>query len=134
MPMQIAQKSSRPSKIMITISPAIKTISFSAGLCRAYNLTPDKHKYALIGFDTSSKDIGVGFLTTKTSDGNAMKLTWTPKKTSFAFPVRSLLTSFSLDIGQIAGTYSKDAITGLVKIDDFADESFLLHTTKRSRT
>jgi len=135
MAMQIAKKSSRPSEAKITISVKHRLMSFSAGICRAYNLTKDNHKYALVGFDESSKDIGIGFLDKVDAHGNAMKLTWTPKKTSFSFPVRSLLTSFSLDIGSIAGSYSNDdAITGPVKIDNFSKESYLLHTTKRSRT
>jgi len=134
MSMQVATKGARPGIAKATISLNLKTLSFSAELCRAYNLEPDKHKYALIGFDKLHKNIGLSFLTTIDKDGNAMKLTWTPKKTSFSFPIRSLLTSFSLDISQISGSYLKEAITAKVEINGFAKEGYLLRTTKRSGT
>jgi len=134
MAMQVATKGARPGLAQITISLNLRVLSFSAELCRAYNLEPDKHKYALIGFDKSRKNVGLSFLSTIDKDSNAMKLTWTPKKTSFSFPIRSLLTSFSLDISQISGIYSKEAITEKVEINGFAKEGYLLHTIKRSRT
>lgn len=135
MSMQVAKKGARPGIAKANISVKLRTLSFSAELCRAYNLVPSKHKYALVGFDKLHKNIGLSFLTTIDKDGNAMKLTWTPKKTSFAFPVRLLLTSFSLDINQISGAYLReDAITEKVEIKGFAKEGYLLHTQKRNRT
>ena len=130
MEFQIAKKGTRPSEAKIKISPSLKIISFNAGICRSYGLKEDRHKYALVGWNSRAKVIAIGILAEKDRNNNAMTMTWTPKGTSFSFPIRSLLTSFSLTINQVAGTYENNALS-LEEVKGFSKETVLLSTAKK---
>jgi hypothetical protein len=131
MAMIAAKKGSRPSSSQITINDKIMTINFSAGFFRDNKSLLEKVEYVKLGYDTDTKQIGVGFLIEDDKSGELMKLSYTPTHTAASCPVRSLITSFSLNIKDIAGVYSGDAIDGPTKIDGFADDGFLLKISHR---
>lgn len=134
MPMRAAKRGARTSDAKITINENIKTISFSAGFCRNHNLNKDNAKFVRLGYDVDTNEIGLEFLKKPDNSGEAMKLTYTKTGTAASCPVRSLLTSFALDIKDVSGVYKNDAIVGPIKIDEFADEGFLLKVNKRIAT
>jgi len=134
MAMKVAKRGTRPSDTKITINEKIKTISFSVGFCRDHNLNRDNVKYVRLGYDVDTNEIGLEFLLNPDNSGEAMKLTYTKTGTAASFPIRSLLSTFALNIKDISGVYKNDAIVGPIKIDEFADKGFLLKVNKRIAT
>lgn len=131
MSMKAAKRGARTSKTKITISENIKTISFSAGFFRNHNLNQNNAKFVRLGYDVDTNEIGLEYLKNPDNSGEAMKLTYTKVGTAASCPVRSLLTTFALDIKDVSGVYKNDAIVGPIKIDEFAYEGFLLKVNKR---
>lgn len=131
MTMKAAKRGARTSDEKITINSKIKTISFSAGFFRNHNLNQDNTKFVRIGYDADTNEIGIDFLKKSDSSGEAMKLTYTKTRTAASCPIRSLLTSFGLDIKDIFGIYKDDAIVGPTKIEEFSDQCFILKVKKR---
>jgi hypothetical protein len=134
MPMIAAKRGARTSDAKITINETIKTLSFSAGFFRAYNINPENAKFLRIGFDADQNEIGLDFLKKPDSSGEALKLTYTASGTGASCPIRSLLTSFALDAKDVSGIYKNDAIVGPIKIGGFSDEGFILKVNKRQTT
>ena len=131
MAMKAAKRGVRISEDKITINDKIKTITFSVGFFRNQNINPGNTKFVRIGYDADTNEIGIDFLRKSDSNEEAMKLTYTKTRTAASCPIRSLLTTFALDIKDISGTYIKTAIIGPTKIKEFTDQGFLLKVNKR---
>lgn len=134
MAMKAAKRGARTSDPKITINEKIKTISFSAGFFRNHNINEENTKFIRLGYDADTNEIGIDFLRKPENSDEAMKLTYTKTGTAASCPIRSLLTSFALDIKDVSGAYKNDAIVGPTKIEEFSDEGFLLKVNKRVAT
>jgi len=133
MGMQDAPKGSRASAVKVRISANAKVIAFSSGLFRKYELSKTDAKYARLGYDKSTGNIGVELLK-ENKDGKAMLITYPKNSLSGSCPVGAILTVFDLDISEIAGYYEEaDAIKANVKINGWTDNGFLLITSKRKK-
>jgi len=133
MAMQDAPKGSRASKVKVRISANAIVIGFSAGFFRKYELSKTDAKYVRLGYDKSSGNIGVEFRK-ENKDGKAMLITYPENSLSGSCPVGAILTVFDLDISEIAGDYEEgDAIKANVKINGWAENGFLLITSRRKK-
>ncbi len=131
MVMQVAKRGARYSNVKVTINEKINTISFSAGFCRLHNINNNDAKYVKLGYDTESNEIGLSFIIKDDGSGEAMKLSYTKSGTAASCQIRSLLTTFMLDINQISGNYLPNAISGPIKIEGFATNGFILKVSMR---
>lgn len=127
----IAKKGARPSESKIYISDKAKTISFSAGFFRDQGISPLAEKYIKIAYDVDAEEIAVEFSEMKKNNTEYLKLTPTASKTAASCSVNSLLSTFSIDIIDIKGTYKEKAVQGPVKIEGFADKAYILKTRYR---
>jgi hypothetical protein len=131
MAMIAARRGSRPSNVKIIINEKLIRISFSPGFLRKHQYDSSNTKYVRIGYDKETKEIGLEFIGVVFDNNEAMKLTYTKYGSSASCPIRSLLTSASLKINQISGTYGDSAIVGPQKIEGFSDNGFIIKVDRR---
>ena len=128
MAMQEVKKGARPtSEVKVRISEKAKTLSFSSGFVKKYNINEATHTHVRLGYE-----IGLEFCKSKAASESLMKLSYTVSKTAASCPVRPILNKFDLQIANIAGDYQGNAIKTEVTINGFAKSGFLLNTAKKA--
>ena len=125
------KKGARPSEVKIFINKKLYTMSISPGFLRKYNYNNINAKYIRLGLDKDNNEIGIEFLKEDDKSGEVMKLTYTSSGTAASFPIRSLITMFSLNIKDIAGVYREKAINGPKNIENFSKNGFILKINNR---
>lgn len=131
MSFKIAKKGARPSNSQIYISEKARTITFSVGFFRVNNIQVDKTNFMRLAFDDDAKEIALEFSETKKNNTEYLKLTHIQSSTSASCSINPILTTFSVDIREISGTYKGKAISGPVRINSFSDSGFILRTKNR---
>ncbi|WP_061250340.1 hypothetical protein [Leptospira alstonii] len=131
MGMIAVKKGTRSSDAKINISSKAKTLSLSAGFMRAYNLNIETAKYVRLGYDDTIEKIGIEFTEKPSVEDESLKLTYASTGSSASVPISSLISSFSLKMSDISGSYEDTAIEGPIKIDGFSKRGFLLVVEKR---
>ena len=127
----IAKKGARPSNPKIYVSEKAKTLTFSAGFFRTYDIQLNKANYVRLAFDIEAKEIALEFLETKKNDTEYLKLTRTQFSTSASCSINPILATFSIDIREVSGTYKGKALSGPVRINGFSDNGFILRIKNR---
>ena len=115
----IAAKKSknRKSDIKITIS-INKTIYFSAGFIRKYNLK--NKKYLKLGYDSKANQIGIAFYKNEKDECLICSI-------NKIWSIKPLLNTFGLNILQLNGIYNSLQIIGPKRIDSFSKKTFLIN-------
>lgn len=126
-----AKKGARRSESKIYVSDKAKTMSFSAGFFRNENIDLSKIKYIKMAYNQDTEELAVEFSETKKNASEYLKLTPTTTNTSASCTVNSILSTFSMDIEDIKGTYKGKAVQGPVQIEGFAEEAYILKAKYR---
>ena len=127
----VAKKGTRKSNTQINISSSAKTITFSAGFFRTYNIDLSQTLFVRLAYDTSAKEIAVEFANMDKKNDEYLKLTLAQSKTSASCSVIPILSTFSILIKDIAGIYKDGSISGPIKINGFSENGFILKTKNR---
>jgi len=127
----IAKKGARKSEVTVKISRNIRSITFSPGFFRNYPINLGNENYIRFAYDSESKRIAFEFLNTNANDSECLKLTLTKSKTSASCSVNAILSTFSISIDSIYGTYTKEAIVGPVEIKDFSNKGYIIDIKAR---
>jgi hypothetical protein len=128
---KVATKGSRPSDTKVYISSIARTINFSAGFFRTFNIDINLTKYIRLAYDTDTKEIAIEFSDIKRNDNEYLRMTLTQSKTSASSSINPILATFSIGINEISGTYKGEALIGPVKINSFTDKGFILKVKLR---
>ena len=132
MTMKAIKKGGRFSPIKIRIDEQYKTIYFSSGFCRKYNISHKTTQFVRLGYDTETNKIGLEFCRDADNFGGLYKFSIYGGCTStYSCHMQALLTTFKLNISDIAGSYFENAIEGPVNIPQFCKNGFLLNVYKR---
>jgi hypothetical protein len=127
----IVKKGTRPSASKIYISTAAKTINFTSGFLRSSKVDLTKTRYIRLAYDNTTKEIALDFPNEKINESECLTLTPTQTKTSASCSINPILTTFSVGIREIAGTYKDKAIEGPLKINGFSENGYILRPSNR---
>lgn len=127
----IAKKGTRQSDSKIYISKIARTITLSAGFCREHDIDLEKIKFARLAMDSEKRDIAIDLVESGGDSREYLKLSLTQTKTAASFSVNPILTTFKVDIKDIAGAYRGRAIEGPERIPGFSNNALILKTKYR---
>jgi hypothetical protein len=127
----VAKKGTRKSNPQVNISESAKTITFSAGFFRTYNIDLNKTTHLRLAYDASAKEIAIEFSHVDKENDEYLKLSQAQTKTSASCSIIPILSTFSVLIKEISGIYKESAISGPVKIGGFAESGFILKIRNR---
>ncbi len=132
MSMTFVQKGTRTSASQVRISTNAKVMYFSSGFFRKHETSKVDAKYARLGYDKETGNIGVEFLQENKKE-KALIIAYPNNGSSGSCSIRAILSVFGLHISEIAGIYGEDAIKANVPITGWTEKGFLLITSKRKK-